>query len=91
MIDEKRHSELVLEPEPANYGTVPDAAVPANTSDDETPSVMTLLAIAPVRALCTSGFSLGFVGMALDVMFVLFLFTSLESGGLGFSVCLLVV
>lgn len=42
-----------------------------------------------MRAVCISGCALSFVGSAFDVVFVLFCYSSVKMGGLGFSVNLL--
>ncbi|KAL4065393.1 major facilitator superfamily domain-containing protein [Scleroderma yunnanense] len=48
-------------------------------------SVKDLMALPAMCALVTSGFVLSFISTAFDVIFVLFCFSSIESGGLGFS------
>jgi hypothetical protein len=48
-------------------------------------SAMDLLSIPMMRALTFSGFTLAFIGTAYDVVFVLFLYTPIERGGLSFS------
>lgn len=50
------------------------------------PSAGTLLRIPIMRALCLSGCALSFVGSAFDVVFVLFCYSPVKSGGLSFSV-----
>ncbi|KAJ7724068.1 major facilitator superfamily domain-containing protein [Mycena maculata] len=60
-----------------------------SSGTDATPSTpltfMELLAIPVIRALTLSGFALNFISTAFDVVFVLFCYTSVETGGLGFS------
>ena len=41
-----------------------------------------------MRSLCASGCALSFVGTAFDVVFVLFCYSPIETGGLSFSVSL---
>ena len=55
------------------------------------PSAISLLRQPVIRALCTSGCALSFVGTAFDVVFVLFCYSPIETGGLAFSVRLLFV
>ena len=50
-------------------------------------SVRQLLAIPIVHALCVSAFALSFLSAAFDVLFVLFCYSPILSGGLAFSVC----
>ncbi|EIN05822.1 MFS general substrate transporter [Punctularia strigosozonata HHB-11173 SS5] len=49
------------------------------------PSAWSLLGIPALRALCLSGAALSFAATAFDVVFVLFCYTPLQSGGLGFN------
>lgn len=49
-------------------------------------SVRDLMALPAIWALVTSGFALSLIGTAFDVVFVLFCYSSIESGGLSFSV-----
>ncbi|KAL1741374.1 major facilitator superfamily domain-containing protein [Schizophyllum fasciatum] len=49
------------------------------------PSTRALLQLPAVRALGVSGFVLSFICTAFDVMFVLFCYSSVEHGGIGFS------
>lgn len=44
-----------------------------------------LLSISVIRALCASGLALGFIATAFDVLFVLFCYSPVSSGGLGFD------
>ena len=53
------------------------------------PTVRELLRLPLMRAVCISGCALSFVGSAFDVVFVLFCYSSVKMGGLGFSVNLL--
>ena len=48
--------------------------------------IRSLLALPTMRALCLSGFALSFVGTAFDVLFVLFCYSPITSGGLSFTV-----
>lgn len=48
-------------------------------------SVKGLIALPAISALVTSGFALSFIGTAFDAVFVLFCYSSIESGGLSFS------
>ncbi|KAI0797879.1 MFS general substrate transporter [Abortiporus biennis] len=48
-------------------------------------SIKNLLSIPVVKALCLSGCALSFINTAFDVIFVLFCYTPIESGGLSFS------
>ncbi|KAL5511682.1 hypothetical protein ACEPAH_4900 [Sanghuangporus vaninii] len=50
------------------------------------PCASKLLQIPVIRALCISGCALSFVGTAFDVVFVLFCYSPIKSGGLSFSV-----
>ncbi|EJD05792.1 MFS general substrate transporter [Fomitiporia mediterranea MF3/22] len=50
------------------------------------PSARSLLRIPVIRAVCLSGCALSFVGSAFDVVFVLFCYSPVNSGGLSFSV-----
>lgn len=52
----------------------------------EAPCMKTLLAIPVIRALSLSGLALAFVSAAFDVLFVLFSYTPIQSGGLAFTV-----
>lgn len=45
-----------------------------------------LLSLPIIQALATSGFALSFLGTAFDVVFVLFCYSPIHSGGLSFSV-----
>ncbi|KAF8078099.1 major facilitator superfamily domain-containing protein [Lyophyllum atratum] len=48
-------------------------------------SIATLLSIPTIRALSSSGFALCFIATAFDVVFVLFCYSPVETGGLAFS------
>lgn len=50
------------------------------------PSITELLSIPIIRALSTSGCALCFIATAFDVVFVLFCYSPIETGGLAFSV-----
>jgi hypothetical protein len=47
---------------------------------------MTLLRVPAIRALCWSGCGLCLAATGFDVVFVLFCFSGVKSGGLGFDV-----
>ena len=64
-----------------SYGSIP--APPATTPL----SAWQLLAIPSLRSLVISGFALSFVSTAFDTVFVLFAYTPIKAGGLGFNVC----
>ena len=63
-----------------SYGSVPAATAAAPLSARQ------LFAIPFLRSLIISGFALSFVSTAFDAVFVLFAYTPVEVGGLGFSV-----
>ncbi|RDB20946.1 Endothelin-converting enzyme 1 [Hypsizygus marmoreus] len=48
-------------------------------------TVRKLFSIPVIRALCISGFALSFISTAFDVVFVLFCYSPISNGGLGFS------
>ncbi|KAL0947403.1 hypothetical protein HGRIS_013516 [Hohenbuehelia grisea] len=48
-------------------------------------SASALLKLPVIRALCLSGCALSFIGTAFDVVFVLFCYSAVESGGLALS------
>ncbi|GLB35095.1 putative MFS general substrate transporter [Lyophyllum shimeji] len=48
-------------------------------------SISTLLSMPTIRALSVSGFALCFIATAFDVVFVLFCYSPIATGGLGFS------
>ncbi|KAI5122039.1 hypothetical protein M0805_006024 [Coniferiporia weirii] len=50
------------------------------------PHAGTLLRLPVMRSICISGCALSFVGTAFDVVFVLFCYCPVQSGGLSFSV-----
>lgn len=59
-----------------------------NNSATSTPKDFTLkqlFDIPIIRALCASGWALSFISTAFDVLFVLFCFSPVSAGGLGFS------
>lgn len=49
-------------------------------------TLLQLLRIPEVRSIAASSFMLSFLGMGLEVVFILFSYTSIELGGLGRSV-----
>ncbi|KAF9061692.1 MFS general substrate transporter [Rhodocollybia butyracea] len=53
--------------------------------DDREPTLRELLSIPVIRALSISAFALEFNSTAFDVLFVLFCYTPILNGGLGFS------
>ncbi|KAG1749005.1 major facilitator superfamily domain-containing protein [Suillus paluster] len=55
------------------------------TNTDGPLSVSKLLSIPIISALALSGFMLSFLGVSFDVVFVLFCYSPIESGGLAFS------
>lgn len=55
-------------------------------SSNPPPTVRQLLRLPLMRAICVSGCALSFVGSAFDVVFILFCYSSVQMGGLGFSV-----
>jgi MFS family permease len=61
-----------------------DSADTTNICSDE-PSLRELLSIPIIRSLSISAFALNFIGTAWDVLFVLFCYTPIKSGGLSFS------
>ena len=71
---EKQHKKA------KSYGSVPAATTAAPLSARQ------LFAIPFLQSLIISGFALSFVSTAFDTVFVLFAYTPVEVGGLGFSV-----
>lgn len=65
-----------------SYGSASNAPV----SPVKILSARELLTIPSIRALCTSGFALSFICTSFDVVFVLFCYSPIQSGGLAFSV-----
>ncbi|KLO14164.1 MFS general substrate transporter [Schizopora paradoxa] len=55
-------------------------------SPEPTPNAGSLWSLPILRAVCISGFALSFVGTAFDVVFVLFCYSPIATGGLSFSV-----
>lgn len=53
--------------------------------------VKQLLAMPIIRTICMSAYMLSFISTAFEVIFVLFCYSPIEQGGLGFSVCLFLV
>ncbi|KAL0947387.1 hypothetical protein HGRIS_013502 [Hohenbuehelia grisea] len=78
-VDTERHG---------NYGATQVAAF---SGIDKPLGVKQLLTFPVIRALCVSGFILSFITTAFDVLFVLFCYTPVQSGGLGFSVSSLLI
>ncbi|KAF8443269.1 major facilitator superfamily domain-containing protein [Boletus edulis BED1] len=62
----------------------PSSGSQTETDSDETKpaSVIELLSIPAIRALTISGFTLCFLSLAFDVVFTLFCYTPIDSGGL---------
>ncbi|KAJ7043197.1 major facilitator superfamily domain-containing protein [Mycena alexandri] len=58
---------------------------PFHSGASRPPTFVELLAIPVIRALTLSGFALNFISTAFDVVFVLFCYTAVESGGLAFT------
>ena len=54
--------------------------------EESSTTASSLLRLPVLRALCISGCALSFVGSAFDVVFVLFCYSPIKSGGLAFSV-----
>lgn len=75
---------------PSTYGSVARGHVVTQTDGSENEkldlSASFLLSRPVIRDLCTSGCALSFVGTAFDVVFVLFCYSPVQSGGLSFSV-----
>ncbi|KAI9569076.1 major facilitator superfamily domain-containing protein [Boletus coccyginus] len=71
------------------YSSVSDSFRSANSSPpaapDEPMELRQLLSLPIIRALAMSGFALSFLATAFDVVFVLFCYSPLDSGGLSFS------
>ncbi|KAJ7079937.1 major facilitator superfamily domain-containing protein [Mycena belliarum] len=63
-----------------------DDDLTVRSSEPTTMSIRELLSIPSVRTLAYSSFALSFLGTAHAVVFVLFCYTPIEKGGLGFSV-----
>ncbi|KAF8201618.1 major facilitator superfamily multidrug-resistance, DHA1 sub-family [Pholiota molesta] len=62
-----------------SYGTIAD-----HTATSKKFTVKELLEIRIIRALCASGCSLSFISTAFEVLFVLFCYSPISAGGLGF-------
>ncbi|KAF9061694.1 MFS general substrate transporter [Rhodocollybia butyracea] len=58
---------------------------PKNGTDGREPTIRELFSIPVIRALSISAFALHFNGTAFDALFVLFCYTPILNGGLGFS------
>ena len=75
-------NETLKQPEEViSYGSM--SAPPATTPL----SAWQLLTIPSLRSLIISGFALAFVSTAFETVFVLFAYTPIKAGGLGFNVC----
>ncbi|KAF8894468.1 major facilitator superfamily domain-containing protein [Infundibulicybe gibba] len=74
-------------PEPqaqVSYGTM---EIPQKVQGPSRPmSIRQLLSIPVIQALCMSGCALSFISTAFDVLFVLFCYSPVDAGGLGFSI-----
>ncbi|KAG1736727.1 major facilitator superfamily domain-containing protein [Suillus lakei] len=66
-------------------GTNGDGATTAPALPEKPLSVSKLLSIPIISALAFSGFMLSYLGTSFDVVFVLFCYSPIESGGLAFS------
>ncbi|KAJ7871414.1 major facilitator superfamily domain-containing protein [Mycena olivaceomarginata] len=55
------------------------------TASSRPPTFAELLALPVIRALALSGLALNFITTAFDVVFVLYAYTAVETGGLGFT------
>ncbi|KAF4608969.1 hypothetical protein EYR40_001322 [Pleurotus pulmonarius] len=60
-------------------------AAPTCPTSPKSPSIPKLLRTPVIQRLCVSGCAMNFVTTAFDVVFVLFCYTPIESGGLSFS------
>ncbi|CAA7267909.1 unnamed protein product [Cyclocybe aegerita] len=69
---------------PPSYGST-DPNSWDSAPQDENFSVRELLNIPIIRALCASGCALSFLSSAFDVLFVLFCYSPIRSGGLAFD------
>ncbi|KAG8217332.1 major facilitator superfamily domain-containing protein [Butyriboletus roseoflavus] len=67
------------------YSSTSDGVRNANSSPDIPLDLKQLLSLPIIWALSMSGFALSFLGTAFDVVFVLFCYSSVDSGGLAFS------
>ncbi|KAF8350832.1 major facilitator superfamily domain-containing protein [Amanita rubescens] len=65
-----------------SYGTSQESTEPEL---DRVFTMRDLLSIPSIRALCASSCALSFIATGFDVLFVLFCYTPISSGGLGFS------
>lgn len=68
-----------------NSNTNGDRATTAPALPDKPLSVSKLFSIPIISALALSGFMLSYLGTSFDVVFVLFCYSPIESGGLAFS------
>lgn len=69
-----------------SYGAVEHIDGRIHEDEKPKPSAMSLLRQPVMRALCTSGCAMSFVSTAFDVVFVLFCYSPINTGGLAFSV-----
>ncbi|KAI0053845.1 MFS general substrate transporter [Auriscalpium vulgare] len=70
---------------PSKRRRVEGHPIQTDKSDIKSLSVKALLSIPVIRALSLSGSALSFISTAFDVLFVLFCYSPIESGGLAFS------
>ncbi|KAG2360854.1 major facilitator superfamily domain-containing protein [Suillus spraguei] len=70
---------------PPNPSTDDDRATTALALSEKPFSVSRLLSIPVISALALSGFMLSYLGTSFDVVFVLFCYSPIQSGGLSFS------
>ncbi|KIK24939.1 hypothetical protein PISMIDRAFT_677717 [Pisolithus microcarpus 441] len=75
--NEKKCSSL------GSSGPIPDVELP--TLEPKSMSFKEVLVYPAISALVASGFSLSFLATSFDVVFVLFCYSSVQSGGLAFS------
>ncbi|KAH0830406.1 major facilitator superfamily domain-containing protein [Lanmaoa asiatica] len=68
------------------HPSVSDGVRNADSSPDEPMDLRQLLSLPIIWALAMSGFALSFLATAFDVVFVLFCYSPVHSGGLAFSV-----
>jgi len=68
----------------ASYGTMDSAEQPLKLSEPY--GMKALLSKPVIRALCGSGFALSFLAGGFEVIFILYCFSAVEDGGLGWPV-----
>ncbi|KAG2752160.1 MFS general substrate transporter [Suillus brevipes Sb2] len=78
----KRNGKKCGSPDASTNG---DCATTGTALPEKPLSVSNLLSIPIISALALSGFMLSYLGTSFDVVFVLFCYSSIESGGLSFS------